>query len=122
MMLALSFTAPVAAYRLDDLRDASVAYGNGDYATALRLLRPLANEGSGIAQSNLGIMYKFGWGVPQDYVLAHMWFNLSSAQGGLFGKASAEDRDYLASKMTPAQIAEAQRLAREWKPTTRPPR
>ena len=53
MMLALSFTAPVAAYRLDDLRDASVAYGNGDYATALRLLRPLANEGSGIAQSNL---------------------------------------------------------------------
>jgi TPR repeat protein len=116
MMLASCFTAPVAAYRLEDLAAASVAYGKGDYAAALRLLRPLANEGSGIAQSNLGTMYKFGWGVPQDCVQAHMWFNLSAAQGGLFGDFSAAERDDLASKMTAAQVAEAQRLAREWKP------
>ena len=56
-------------------------------------------------------------GVPQDYVKAHMWFNLASVG------APAKDRpdfvgyrDELATKMTPAQIAEAQNLARDWKP------
>ena len=60
IMLASCFTAPVTAYRLEDLADASVAYGNGDYATALRLLRPLANEGSGIAQciSSGGVFHR----------------------------------------------------------------
>jgi TPR repeat protein len=59
------------------------------------------------------VTYANGAGVPQDYVLAHMWFNLAARQG----YPSAEDhRDTLAKKMTPAQIAEAQRLAREWKP------
>jgi len=69
-----------------------------------------------LVQSNMGTMYKFGWGVPQDYVIAHMWFNLSAAQGCMLSDFSAAERDDLASKMTPAQIAEAQKLAREWKP------
>jgi hypothetical protein len=51
--------------------------------------------------------------VPQDYVTAHMWFNLAAASGD---KTGAEGRDMAAAKMTPAQIAEAQKLAREWKP------
>ncbi len=58
-------------------------------------------------------MYAKGQGVPQDYVLAHMWFNLAGAQGD---KKARKDRDLAASHMTPDQIAEAQRLAREWKP------
>ena len=53
-------------------------------------------------------------GVPQDYVLAHMWFNLSAAQGN--GDA-VKNRDIAAGLMTPDQLAEAQRLAREWKPS-----
>jgi TPR repeat protein len=101
---------------LTNLADGSVAYGNGDCVTALRLLRPLADKGQCIAQSNLGSMYKFGWGVPQDYVVAHMWFNLSAAQGCILSSLSAAERDDLASRMTKEQIAEAQRLAREWKP------
>jgi TPR repeat protein len=64
-------------------------------------------------------MYDSGWGVPQDYVKAHMWFNLSAAQGE---QDAAEDRDKVAQRMTSAQIAEAQKLAREWKPTTQPHR
>jgi uncharacterized protein len=58
-------------------------------------------------------MYAIGKGVPQDYVIAHMWLNLAAVDGD---KDAAEGRDTLAAKMTPAQIAEAQKLAREWKP------
>jgi TPR repeat protein len=66
-------------------------------------------------------MYEEGHGVQQDYVRAHMWFNLaasgSSASTTLFGDLYLSDaiaaRDRVAAKMTPAQIAEAQRMARE---------
>jgi uncharacterized protein len=60
-------------------------------------------------------MYANGWGVPQDVVRAHMWSNLSAAQGD---QDAAKNRDDFARlMMTPAQIAEAQKLAREWQPT-----
>ncbi len=49
--------------------------------------------------------------MPQDYVQAHMWFNLTAAQGD---KDAAKNRDIVESKMTPADVSEAQRLAREW--------
>ena len=58
-------------------------------------------------------MYRDGWEVPQDYVRAHMWCSLSAAQGH---KKAAKLCDAVAKRMTPAQIAEAARLAREWKP------
>ena len=51
--------------------------------------------------------------LPQDYVLAHMWLNLAASQGDEYG---IKVRDLLEEHMTPAQLAEAQRLAREWKP------
>ncbi len=63
-------------------------------------------------------MYGEGQGVPQDYVQAHMWYNLAASKhplGEVRNKA-VKTRDILAEKMTPAQIAEAQKLAREWKP------
>jgi TPR repeat protein len=67
---------------------------------------------------DLGIMYHEGLGVPQDYVLAHMWFNLAAAQGDWVAETFAKPgRDQLADEsMTSEQIAEAQKLAREWKP------
>ena len=58
-------------------------------------------------------MYAKGRAVPQDYVLAHMWWNLAAAQGD---KDAAKNRDIIGKRMTRTQIAEAQRLAREWKP------
>jgi uncharacterized protein len=58
--------------------------------------------------------------VPQDYVQAHKWFNLAAARipaSETESRAIAiKSRDSVASKMTPAQIAEAQKLASEWKP------
>jgi TPR repeat protein len=59
-------------------------------------------------------MYLAGVGVPQDYVQAYMWLNLSAARGM---KRAVEERDQLAQSMTPVQIAQAKKLAREWKPT-----
>ena len=52
--------------------------------------------------------------MAQNYILAHMWFNLAAAQGDAEALAN---RDHLARMMTPAQIAEAQRLAQEWTTT-----
>jgi TPR repeat protein len=60
----------------------------------------------------LGLMYAQGRGVLQDFIQAHMWYDLSAAHGEM---RSAEARDALGKQMTPAQVAEAQRLAREWK-------
>ena len=88
------------------------AYDRGDYETALKEFLPLAEQGPALAQFNLGFMYGQGEGVPKDYVLAHMWLNLAAAQG--FEKA-AELRDLLEENMTLDQLAEAQRMAREWK-------
>ena len=80
---------------------------------SLRALRAQAEQGGSDAQFNLGLMYYRGEGVPQDYVQAHMWYNLA----GISGDAqSVKNRDFVAEIMTPSQIAEAQRLAREWKP------
>ncbi|WP_417433089.1 sel1 repeat family protein [Hoeflea sp.] len=72
-----------------------------------------ADKGLADAQAKLGYSYSTGEGVPQDYALAHMWFNLAAAQGA---DKAAENRDIVAKKMTRDQIAEAQRMAREWKP------
>ena len=58
-------------------------------------------------------MYAKGQSVPQNLVIAHQWLNLAAANGA---DGAAELRDELAAKMTPAQIAEAQRFADGWKP------
>ncbi len=96
-----------------DLKAGVEAYQRGDYATALKECRPLAEQGDAHAQNNLGVMYFLGKGVPEDFVRAHMWFNLAAAQGDELARIN---RDRLTEQMTPVQLAEAQRLAREWKP------
>ena len=58
-----------------------------------------------------------GQGVPQDVVLAYMWLSLAATQE----PDAARERDLAASQMTSDEITEAQRLAREWKPTTPSP-
>ncbi len=68
------------------------------------------------AQNNLAACYANGQGVPRDFVQAYKWFTISLANGNTY---SARYRDQLATMMTPDQLAEAQRLAREWKPRGR---
>jgi TPR repeat protein len=63
------------------LDDAHAAHRRGDYATELRLLRPLAEQGNAEAQTALGLMYDAGHGVPQDYVEAVKWYRCAADQG-----------------------------------------
>ncbi len=85
-----------------------------DYAEAVRWYSKAAHRGSVAAQARLGFLYsKGGQGVMQDYVQAHMWYSLAVAKDD---EIARKQRDRLAEKMTPGQLAEGQRLAREWKP------
>ena len=140
----------------ETIEDAVKAKDLGDYKTAYRLFKPMAEQGNADAQFELGLMhfnghgvpqdweesakwhrkaadqghapgqfalgqmYEAGHGVPKDYVLADMWFSLAVSRYS----ASYKSYRYIAAikindvekNMTPAQIAEAQKLAREWKP------
>jgi TPR repeat protein len=87
-----------------------------DVREAFRLETLAAEQNFGLAQRMLGIMYMDGTGIPQDYVQAHKWLNLSNAQGD---KEAGVLRDELAKRMTLDQIAEAQKLAREWTPNNK---
>jgi len=125
------------------------AYNRGDFATALREWRPLADQGDARAQFSFGLLHENGDGVPRDYTKARQWYEKAAAQGdakaqlylGLqssFGQGVPMDlveaymwyslaagngnayapgyRDDLARQMSPAQVTEAQKRAREWKP------
>ena len=78
LLLALGLSEPVRAGQLED---ADAAYGKEDYATALRLLRPLAAQGNARAQFNLGLMYDLGLRVPKDYAQAVKWYRLAADRG-----------------------------------------
>ena len=91
-----------------------------DDAVAVEWYRKAAEQGLAMAQFNLAWMYDEGRGVPQDYAVAHKWLSLAASrfpasEVELHDKA-VKAREAIARQMTPAQIAEAQRLAREWKP------
>src|SRR5262245_38103655 len=84
------------------------AFERGDYATALRELRPLAEHGDGLAQSMLGWMYEWGEGVPQDYVQALLWYEKAAAQGfapaqtklgALYKKGRGVPQDYVQARL-----------------------
>ena len=88
-----------------------------DYKQAFQWYRKAANRGHPQARYELGVLYQNGQGVPQDFVQALMWYNLAASQTtGEDRERSANNRDLIAQKMTSEQIAEAQRLAREFKP------
>ena len=74
-----------------------------------------AEQGDAEAQGNLGMMCATGGGVAKDYVQAYLWLDLAASRGL---ERATQYRDWITQKMTAEQIAEAQRLAREWKPKT----
>ena len=75
--------------------------------------RKAAEQGEADAQYNLGVCYYNGDGVPQDEVLAYMWYDLASANGL---KRAERKKGQLEKRLTRQQITEAQKLSREWKP------
>jgi len=84
-----------------------------DLAEAVRWFRRAAEQGNAGAQFNLGTMYVRGRGVPEDLVLAYMWWDLSATQGIELAQGNIE-KGRIEQRMTRDQIAEAQRLSREW--------
>ena len=95
-----------------------VAYHDGegvprDYVEAVKWFRRAVVQGDALAQYNLGRMYHSGEGMPRDYVAAYMWFSLAAAQGD---EDAHKALDLTETLLTPEQRAEAQKMAREWKP------
>ena len=93
-------------------------YDNGlgvpqDHKEAVKLYRIAAEQGITSAQLNLGYMYQAGQGVLQDYVLAHMWWNIAGSNGD---KNAVTSKNTVEKDMTPQQIEKAQEMARNWKP------
>jgi uncharacterized protein len=84
-------------------------------AQAAQWYRKAADHGNALAQAHLGLMYEHGYGVPRDPVIARMWLNLAVSRAPSLSMA-VKLRKEAATKMTPAQIAEAKRLAEEWEP------
>ena len=94
-------------------------YANGegvpkDAVQAVNWYTKAAEQRYADAQGELGLMYAQGDGVPKDAVQAYVWWNLAAAQGI---ESAKNNRAIIEKTMTSAQIAEAQKLSREWKPT-----
>ena len=89
-----------------------------DYAKAMQWYRLAATQGDPPAQYSLGVMFYKGHGMPQDYVQAYMWLGLASATYPASDTAhrnkTAKLRDLVFTKMTPVQIAKAQKLTKAW--------
>jgi uncharacterized protein len=100
-----------------------VAYRDGsdgppqDFARAAAWFARAAEQGHPMAQFNMGSLYEDGRGVPEDLVLAHMWFNLAAAAfpwpGDMRSRAFLR-RDRVAERLTAAQLRDAQQRATGW--------
>lgn len=93
-----------------------------NYAQAGTYYRKAADQGNAFAQLSLGGMYEHGQGMPHDYIHAHMWYNLAASRFNAteeyYRDKAITGRDRVTAQMTPKQIAEAQKLASEWKPNS----
>ena len=108
---------------LDAQADLGFVYERGrgvaqNHGEAAKWYHAAAGRGDVAAQANLGTLYANGSGVTHDDVLAHMWLNLavSNAQSRRLRRDLTRRRNKIAKRLTPEQILEAQRLAREWRP------
>ena len=114
-LVVLAFVTAIPAKA--DFEAGQQAWEAGRADEALAQWRSAAQAGDRRAMRALGQMYWRGLGVLQDYVEAHKWFNLAASRGEA---AAAEERDALAEKMTPTQIAAAQERAAAWQPDEAP--
>ena len=120
---------PKAQFRLARLYDLGQGVDE-DSAQAMGWYRKAADQGYARAQFSLGLLYYRGQGVPRDYVQAHKWYSLAAAgfakrdaerdpsgrnRESLERDAAMKNRELVAAKMSTAEIAEAEKQAREWK-------
>jgi len=86
-----------------------------DHEAAVSWFRRAADQGDSVSQYTLAQKYILGEGVARDVVQAHKWLSLAATDAKM-AVVAAKSRDSLVREMAPAQVAEAQKLAREWKP------
>ena len=99
-ILLFGLTANGPAARADSLKEATTAFAKKQYAAAIKLFRPLAEKGNAIAQYNVAMMHKMGFGVPKSEKEARKWSRLAAKQGNpqaqtllgsLYYKASGDE-------------------------------
>ena len=88
--------------------DGMTSYNRGDYVPAIRLFRPLAEQGNAKAQNVLGVMYRRGQGVARSSVRAFLWFSRAAARGDATAKAELRD---VSQTMTAEELALAREMA-----------
>lgn len=88
--------------------DGMAAYNRGDYVPAIRLFRPLAEQGNPKALGVMGIMYRKGEGVGRSPLRAFMWFSLAARRGDARAKGDLRD---VSKAMTPAELSQAREMA-----------
>ena len=84
-------------------------FGKPDFKKAIKWFRLASSKGYAPSQYFLATLYENGDGIKQDYVRAHMWFSLASDKNII----ARDERDRIARKMAPAQITDAQNMARD---------
>ena len=89
--------------------DGMAAYNRGDYLPAIRLFRPLAEQGNARAQTVLGVMFRKGEGVPKNAVRARMWFGLAAKSGDVGAKAGLRE---VSKTMTREEVSQAETMAK----------
>jgi len=112
-IVCLVLSTGLAGARADVLQDATAAMHRKDYATAARLLEPLARGGDALAQVRLGILYYHGHGVRESDRTASLWFQRAADQG--LAEAQFHLANMYAYGLAPAPEGEdPQRLAARW--------
>ena len=113
VVMAALFLVTFALPALADYEAGRKAWNAGKSSEALAQWRAAADGGDRRAMLELGRLYVRGLGVPQSFVQAHVWFNLAASRGV---EAAVKERDAVAAKMTPQQLATAQERALSWRP------
>ena len=80
-------------------------------ADEFEITKKAAERGDAVAQLNLGVIYDNGEGMPEDDVHAYAWYSIAAAQGNELAK---KNKEKIATDMSRDQIAEAQKLSREF--------
>ena len=105
-----------AAYKDKDyktaLKEFMISAKEGHYKEAVKWVRKPAEQGDSDAQYTLGVMYANGQGVVQNYIKAHMYWNLAANQGN---EDARKNRDIVEKRMTVGQIKKAQEMAEKWR-------
>lgn len=113
LLIILALVLAPSVVTAADFNAGMTAYDRQDYVTAAREFGALAEAGDYHAQYMLGRLYARGSGVAQDFVQAHLWYNLAASRGH---SHAAQARDALERTMRARHLSEARRLFSQWKP------